>query len=96
MEQTFDVVTPTAFIMGQISISGMVGRGNSLEARVIAQAEGQIVDTVAKSGSTYMLLVTPGPWTVSAEVGAVVSKPTTVSLQPGETAEVNFWFGRRS
>ena len=42
MAQSHHVVTPTAFIMGQINISGMSGRGFSTEARVIAKGKGSI------------------------------------------------------
>ena len=96
MAQTHHIVTPTAFIMGQINISGMTGRGFSAEARVTAKANGQATETTAKNGSTYVLLVSPGPWTVTAQVGAVVSEPMTITLEPGQTGEIDFWFGRRS
>ena len=49
MLESHHVVTPTAFIMGQINISGMSGRGFSTEARVIAKANGQVTETTAKN-----------------------------------------------
>lgn len=96
MPQKYQVVTPTAFVMGQIKISGMTGRGFTAEARVIAKGSGQVSEAKAKSESTYVLLVSPGPCTVTAEVGGVISEPTEIDAQPGETVEVDFWFGRRT
>jgi len=96
MAETYQVVTPTAFIMGQIKISGMAGRGFSAEARVIAKGNGRVTETTTKNESTYVLLVSPGPWTVTAEVGGVASEPTEISPEPGQTVEIDFWFGRRS
>jgi hypothetical protein len=96
MQEKYQVVTPTAFIMGQIKISGMTGRGFTAEARVIAKGNGQVTETTTKNESTYVLLVSPGPWTVTAEVGGVVSEPTEINPEPGQTVEIDFWFGRRS
>jgi len=95
MQENHQVVTPTAFIMGQIRISGMAGRGFTAEARVIAKGKGQVTETKAKNESSYVLLVSPGPWKVTAEVGGVVSAPTDIDLKPGQTVEIDFWFGRR-
>jgi len=95
VSQSHEVVTPTAFIMGQITVTGMTGRNYAPDVRIIAQTNGHITDTTAKNESSYVLLVAPGHWTVSAEVGGVVSEPQKVSLEPGETVEVNFHFGRR-
>jgi hypothetical protein len=96
MPQKHQVVTPTAFIMGQIKISGMVGRGFTAEARVTAKGSGQVSEAKVKGESTYVLLVSPGPCTVTAEVGGVTSEPTEIDAQPGETVEIDFWFGRQS
>ena len=96
MQESHDVVTPTAFIMGQITISGMVGRGFTSEVRVAAQSNGHTTETHAKSESTYVLLVSPGEWHVTAEVGGVTSDPKRVILPSGQTLEINFCFGRRS
>ena len=96
MQESHDVVTPTAFIMGQITISGMAGRGFSSEVRVAAQSNGVTTETRAKSESSYVLLVSPGEWHVTAEVGGVTSDPKRVILAPGQTLEINFCFGRRS
>ncbi len=96
MPQKYQVVTPTAFIMGQIKISGMTGRGFTAEARIVAKGAGQVSEAKAKSESTYVLLVSPGPCTVTAEVGGVISAPTEIDAQPGETVEIDFWFGRRT
>ena len=94
MQESHHVVIPTAFIMGQINISGMTGRGFSAEARVIAKANGQVTETTGKNESSYVLLVSPGPWTVTAQVGGVVSEPTNITLDAEQTVEVNFIFGR--
>lgn len=96
MAESHDVVTPTAFIMGQITVSGMAGRGFTSEVRVVAQSKGHVTDTRAKSESSYVLLVSPGEWHVSAEVGGVTSDPKRVILESGQTLEINFHFGRRS
>jgi len=96
MPESHDVVTPTAFIMGQITISGMGGRGYASEVRVVAQSKGRSTDTLAKSESTYVLLVSPGEWHVTAEVGGVTSEAKRVNLASGQTMEINFHFGRRS
>jgi hypothetical protein len=94
MKEKYQVVTPTAFIMGQIQITGMAGRGYTAEARVIAKSSGQVTETKARNESSYVLLVSPGAWKVTAEVGGVVSEPTNVNLEPGQTVEIDFWFGR--
>ena len=95
MSDTHDVVTPTAFIMGQITVTGMTGRSFAPDVRIIAQTNGHITDTTAKNESSYVLLVAPGEWSVTAEVGGVTSEPQKVSLESGESAEINFCFGRR-
>jgi len=95
MPESHDVVTPTAFIMGQITVTGMGGRGFTSEVRVAAQSNGRTTDTRAKNESTYVLLVTPGEWHVTAEVGGVTSEAKRVTLDPGQTLEINFCFGRR-
>lgn len=95
MPEDHDIITPTAFIMGQITISGMTGRGYTSEVRIIAQSNGHSTETRSKSGSTYVLLVSPGEWMVKAEVGGVASEPRRVTLESGQTLEVNFVFGRR-
>ena len=94
MAQTHNIVTPTAFIMGQVTVSGLKGRGYAPDVRVIAKANGHVTETTAKSESTYVLLVSPGEWTVTAEVGGVVSEPTNITLEAEQTLEVNFTFGR--
>ena len=96
MQESHEVVTPTAFIMGQVSVSGMTGRGYTTEVRIVAQSNGHITDTRSKSESTYVLLVSPGEWVVTAEVGGVASEPKLVSLVSGQTMEINFTFGRRT
>ena len=96
MQENHQVVTPTAFIMGQIRISGMAGRGFTAEARIIAKSDGQVTETTAKNESSYVLLVSPGAWKVTAEVGVVVSEPTDINLEPSQTVEIDFWFGRRT
>ncbi len=96
MAQTHNIVTPTAFIMGQATVSGLKGRGYAPAVRVIAKANGQVTETTAKSESTYVLLVSPGEWTVTAEVGGVASEPTNITLEAEQTVEVNFTFGRLS
>ena len=95
MQESYDVVTPTAFIMGQITVSGMSGRGYTPEVRVVAQSSGQVTETRIKCESTYVLLVAPGEWAVTAEVGGVASESKSVSLVSGQTLEINFHFGRR-
>ncbi|MBZ5514721.1 MAG: hypothetical protein LAN62_07730 [Acidobacteriia bacterium] len=95
MLESHHVVTPTAFIMGQINISGMSGRGFSTEVRVIAKGNGQVTETTARNESSYVLLVSPGAWTVTAQVGGVASEPQNITLDPGQTVEIHFWFGRR-
>ncbi|MBI4166930.1 MAG: hypothetical protein HY508_14480 [Acidobacteria bacterium] len=95
MQESHNVVTPTAFIMGQITVSGMTGRGYTSEVRVVAQSNGHMTDTRSKSESTYVLLVSPGEWVVTAEVGGVTSEPKLVSLVSGQTMEINFTFGKR-
>ena len=95
MAESHDVVTPTAFIMGQITISGMTGRGYTSEVRVIAQSNGHSTETRGKSESTYVLLVSPGEWVVTADVGGVASEPKRVTLEAGQTLVINFTFGRR-
>jgi len=96
MPQKYQVVTPTAFILGQIKISGMTGRGYSAEAHIVAKGNGRVTEITAKNESTYVLLISPGPCTVTAEVGGVISEPTEINPQPGETVEIDFWFGRKS
>jgi hypothetical protein len=96
MPQKFQVVTPTAFVMGQIKISGMTGRGFTAETRIVAKGNGRVTEVTAKNESTYVLLVTPGPWTVTAEVGGVIAEPTEINPGPGETVELDFCFGRQS
>ncbi len=81
--------------MGQISVTGMTGRGYTPEVRVIAQSNGRSTEVRAKSESTYVLLVSPGDWFVSAEVGCVVSETKQVSVVSGQTLELNFHFGKR-
>ena len=95
MPQNHEVFTPTAFIMGQITVMGMTGRSYAPDVRIIAQTNGHTTDTTAKNESSYVLLVAPGEWTVSAEVGGVISEPMKVSLESGQTVEINFSFGRR-
>ena len=95
MQETHDVHTQTAFIMGQIMVTGMTGRGYEPEVRVVAQCNGHSTDTRGKSESTYVLLVSPGEWYVTAEVGGVTSEPKRVTLASGQTMEINFHFGRR-
>ena len=95
MGQSHEVATPTAFIMGHITVSGLKGRNLSPEVRVVAEANGRVAEAKAKNESSYVLLLAPGEWKVTAEVGGVVSQPINVSLHTGETAEVNFSFGRR-
>ena len=94
MPESHDVVTPTAFIMGQIHVSGMTGRGYTPEVRVVAKSNGQQTEIRAKSESTYVLMVSPGEWIVTAESGAVASEPKKVCLESGQTLEINFRFGR--
>ena len=94
MAQTHNIVTPTAFIMGQVTVSGLRGRGYAPAVRIIAKANGHVTETTAKSEATYVLLVSPGEWTVAAEVGGVVSEPTNITLDAEQTVEVNFIFGR--
>jgi hypothetical protein len=96
MPQKHQVVTPTAFILGQIKISGMTGRGFTAEARIVAKGADRVTEITAKNEATYVLLVSPGPCTVTAQVGGVVSEPTEIDAQPGETVEIDFWFGRQS
>lgn len=95
MGESHDIVTPTAFIMGQITISGMTGRGFTSDVRVIAQSDGHITDTRSKNESSYVLLVSPGEWVITAEVGGVASEPKRVTLESGQTLVMNFVFGRR-
>ena len=95
MAEKHEVFTPTAFIMGQITVMGMTGRNFAPDVRIIAQTNGHTTDTTAKNESSYVLLVAPGEWTVSAEVGGVISEPKKVSLESGQTVEINFSFGRR-
>ena len=95
MQESHDVVTQTAFIMGQITVTGMTGRGYTPEARVIAQSNGRSTEARGKSESTYVLLVSPGDWLVSAEVGCVTSESRQVTVVSGQTLELNFHFGKR-
>jgi len=95
MQETHDVHTQTAFIMGQIMVTGMTGRGYEPEVRVVAQCNGHSTDTRGKSESSYVLLVSPGEWYVTAEAGGVISEPKRVTLASGQTMEINFHFGRR-
>ena len=80
--------------MGQVQISGMAGRGITTEARIIAKSNAQVTETKAKNEASYVLLVSPGAWKVTAEVGGVVSEPTNINLESGQTVEIDFWFGR--
>ena len=95
MQETHDVQTHTAFIMGQITVTGMTGRGYTPDVRVVAQCNGHSTDTHGKPESTYVLLVSPGEWYVTAEVGGVTSEPKRVTLASGQTLEINFHFGKR-
>ena len=95
MQETHDVHTHTAFIMGQITVTGMTGRGYAPDVRVVAQCNGHSTDTRGKPESTYVLLVSPGEWHVTAEVGGVTSEPKRVTLASGQTLEINFHFGKR-
>jgi hypothetical protein len=81
--------------MGQITVTGMVGRGYTPDVRVIAQANGRSTEVYAKPESTYVLLVSPGEWLVSAEVGCVASDGRRVTVVSGQTLELNFHFGKR-
>lgn len=96
MAEGHDIITPTAFIMGQITISGMTGRGYTSEVRITAQSNGRSTETRSKSESTYVLLVSPGEWLVTADVGGVASEPRRVTLESGQTLVMNFVFGRRT
>ncbi len=95
MGQSHEVVTHTAFIMGHVVVSGLKGRNYSPEICILAKANDRVVETKAKNETSYVLLLAPGEWAVTAEVGGVVSQPINVSLHPGETAEIDFCFGRR-
>lgn len=95
MGQSHEVVTHTAFVLGHILVSGLRGRNYAPQIRIVAKADGRVVETTAKNESSYVLLLAPGEWTLTGEVGGVVSQPMKVTLHPGETAEVNFSFGRR-
>jgi sarcosine oxidase gamma subunit len=95
MAQSYEIFTPTAFIVGQIIVTGMTGRSFAPDVRIIAQTTGHITDTTVKNESSYVLLVAPGEWTVTAEVGGVISEPKKVSLESGQSVEINFFFGRR-
>ena len=90
-----DIVTPTAFIMGQVTVSGLRGRGFVPEIRIVAQGQDRTTEIRVKTDSHYLLLVSPGEWTVSAEAGGVVSEPRKIVAEPAKTVEVNFLFGRQ-
>jgi sarcosine oxidase gamma subunit len=96
MQESHDVLTQTAFIMGKIMVTGMTGRGYSPEVRIAAQGDGRSTEVRAKSEATYVLLVSPGEWSVVAEVGGVASEPKRIALVGGQTIEINFHFGRQS
>jgi hypothetical protein len=97
MRQKHEVKTEAAYITGLVKVGGLQDRVQPPDATIIAKYEERVTsDTVpcGKAARPYFLVVFPGECRLTAEVGGVISDTQVIKLEPGETAEIDFYFGK--
>jgi len=91
------VKTPAGFITGYVHVSGIIGRGQCPNAKIIASlGEFSASDDipVENNPKPYLLVVHPGRFSVQASIGELASKKFDVTVSSGETTELDFHFGK--
>jgi hypothetical protein len=86
--------TEIAFIEGDIKFSGLRGSIQPPSVTVVAESGDRKTMSNVKAGGHYCLFVRPGKWAVRAETEAVVSESKSVTLGPGDHAQIDFVFGK--
>ncbi len=97
MHQKHEVKTEASYITGFVRVGGLQGRAQPPNAVVTVKCgERATSDTVpcAGGGKPYFLVVLPGECRLTAELGGVISDTQVIKLEPGETAEIDFHFGK--
>jgi hypothetical protein len=91
------VQTEAALVRGAIRIPGLKAGDPAQEVLVTAEKDRQkvaVVMKVSNKDTYYCLVVSPGDWSIFAEVGPVKSDRKHVSVKDGGVAEVDFIFGK--
>ncbi len=86
-----------AFILGCVGFAGLEERATPPQVEIIATQDrhtvNEFVHGVAGQASRYCLVVKPGKWFVTAKWGSLKSQPKEVTLNPGQSLELDIVFG---
>lgn len=99
MRQKHEIKTEVSFITGFVRVGGLQGRAQPPDAIITVKCGERTTSATVPCGGgaqPYFLVVPPGECRLTAEIGGVISETQVLKLEPEETAEIDFCFGRLS